>query len=791
LKRAIEIGCYYLEHARAAMHEMGADPRVSAARHVLGVLERERVSKISKRNLFQKVRWDSRLGTMKDLDPVIDLLKGYGYVRELEAKRHSPGRPKSNTLEINPLSPTQNSQNTQNPPLRRVKPFFEWLEDRHGPGDPENPPPSASPTSPDPNGRDSESPRRSDLTVARNVRGGDVGEEPSRGDGQEGAAAGRAPSEPEITGSYELVADQDRLSELTASLERVSEVTLDIETTGLSPFEDRVRLLSLHADGAAYIVDCFAVDPAPALEAIKDKVLYMHGAEFDLPFLRHAYGFASTQTPIDTLHLSQVARAGEWERKGDGGWKRKKHSLGDVLERELGVKLGNKKKYQKGEAWKGKLMEEHLQYAAGDVIYLKPLTEKLFDLLEERDLEAVWDLEQRAKPLFLQMCTEGIPFDKARWEGLARELEAKVFELKERADALAPPRPEGGTWNWFSPKAKEAFKLAGLDIPDLRRETLSVYEDPFVRAVSEYRDAKNELSRHRKWHEGRYKDGRVYPHWRPCGAATGRASCTDPNVQSLTKAGGYRSCIRPKDGRVLVKADVNQMELRVLAAVTRDENMLEVFRRGGDVNVNTAEAITGRKVEKDDPERQRAKAVNFGLSYGMGANRFLEKAKNDYGVLMSLQEAKEAKRKLLDTYPGIGHWHWRQARECERGNFETRTLLGRRRIVEPDREGKPKFTERLNAPVQGTGADVLKLALAGLEESREEHPHALPILTVHDEIVIECDEQEAEQVASWLSSSLRDAISDALGYPELAGKEAIETVVIEAWGTDKEEFVEA
>ena len=84
-----------------------------------------------------------------------------------------------------------------------------------------------------------------------------------------------------------------------------------------------------------------------------------------------------------------------------------------------------------------------------------------------------------------------------------------------------------------------------------------------------------------------------------------------------------------------------------------------------------------------------------------------------------------------------------EAEECEKGNFETHTMLGRRRVVEPDRGDKPKFTERLNAPVQGTAADILKLAMAHLWEGLGEHPDALPILTVHDEVVIECD-TEAE-----------------------------------------------
>jgi DNA polymerase I-like protein with 3'-5' exonuclease and polymerase domains len=307
-----------------------------------------------------------------------------------------------------------------------------------------------------------------------------------------------------------------------------------------------VRLLSLHADGETFLIDCFALDPSTALEVLKDKVLYIHGAEFDLPFLYHAYGFIPTKTPIDTLQLSQGVRAGEWEAKEEGGWQRIRYSLKDALMRELGVELGNKTKYQNGKAWQGDLTEEHLQYATNDVIYLKPLADKLFTLLEVHGQEEIWKLEQRAKPLFLEMCYRGIPFDKERWDGLVDELEGPVLQLKEQADALAPPHPEGEEWNWFSRnQAKEAFELAGLDIPDLQRETLSRYKNSFIVAVSRYRNSKYELSQVRKWYEGRYKDGRVYPQWNPAGAVTGRASCTSPNIQSLTKKGGYRSCIRP------------------------------------------------------------------------------------------------------------------------------------------------------------------------------------------------------------------------------------------------------
>jgi putative DNA primase/helicase len=230
--------------------------------------------------------------------------------------------------------------------------------------------------------------------------------------------------------SYELVANRDHVAEVAAFMKGITEAAIDLETTGLSPIADKVRLLSVHTGGQTFLVDAFKVDPSPVLEALEDKVLYVHGAEFDLPFLFHHYGFESSGNVVDTLHLSQVARAGEWEGKEDDGWERKRHSLKEAVQRELGATLGEKTRYQRGQAWTGDLTDEHLEYAAGDVIHLKGLADELLTLITERGLTKVWELEQRAKPLFLSMCAKGIPFDKDRWERLTGELEKKVLSLK-------------------------------------------------------------------------------------------------------------------------------------------------------------------------------------------------------------------------------------------------------------------------------------------------------------------------------------------------------------------------
>jgi DNA polymerase-1 len=149
--------------------------------------------------------------------------------------------------------------------------------------------------------------------------------------------------------------------------------------------------------------------------------------------------------------------------------------------------------------------------------------------------------------------------------------------------------------------------------------------------------------------------------------------------------------------------------------------------------------------------RQLAKALNFGLLYGMGAKGFRVYARSNYGLDLSEEEAGRYGQAFFRNYPGLAAWHRRVGRSGKH-MVETRTLAGRRRL------GVERWTEKLNTPVQGTGADGLKLALALLWERRGEVPGASPVLVVHDEIVVECDTDQAEAVAAWLRQAMRDGM---------------------------------
>jgi DNA polymerase-1 len=303
-------------------------------------------------------------------------------------------------------------------------------------------------------------------------------------------------------------------------------------------------------------------------------------------------------------------------------------------------------------------------------------------------------------------------------------------------------------------------------------------EHEFISALREYRKASKLASTYGAgWLEsGYYQDGRIYASWRQLRAATGRMACDHPNLQNIPRSGPLRSYIRVPEGRVFVIVDYSQIELRIAANVSGDREMLSAYAEGRDLHILTAQSLTGREdVSKDD--RKLAKAVNFGLLYGMGARGLQSYALRSYGVAMSSEEASRYRRRFFETYPSLKRWHDNERRAWQSGETETRTLSGRRRM---DVE---RLTDRLNAPVQGTGADGLKLALALLWERRDQCPGAMPVLVCHNEIVVECDAERAADAKAWLEKAMIEGMDAVMnGTDEVDVPVEVEARIARSWG---------
>ena len=449
------------------------------------------------------------------------------------------------------------------------------------------------------------------------------------------------------------------------------------------------------------------------------------------------------------------------------------HKLKDVVRRELAVELD--KNLQQAD-WGGQLTDEMLAYAANDTKVLLPLAEALASRAKEAKLELTADIERRALPAIAWMANAGLPFDRKGWTEHLKGLEKEKILLTKELDELVPDAPDGKARNWNSHlQVKEAFGLAGIELPNIQEKTLSRIDHPLAKILLKYKKVSTMLSSYGpKLLEFVSEDGRIHADWHQIGAGTGRMSCSKPALQQLTLE--VKKYVRAPNGRVLIKADYSQIELRIAAKVSGDERMLEAYHKGIDLHTFTAKSLAHAGVGKED--RKLAKAVNFGLLYGQGAAGFKEFARDKYEMDITLGEARQYKRRFFETYPGLAAWHERERLRMKRGETETRTLTGRRRV------GVERFTEWVNAPVQGTGADGLKLALALLWERRAECPDAVPVACVHDEILVECDEDKAEKVEAWLEKVMIDGMDEVLNGPDVGGPRVpveVETQIGKTW----------
>ena len=258
------------------------------------------------------------------------------------------------------------------------------------------------------------------------------------------------------------------------------------------------------------------------------------------------------------------------------------------------------------------------------------------------------------------------------------------------------------------------------------------------------------------------EDGRIHTTFNQTEARTGRISSLEPNLQNIpvrTELGKkLREFFIAEDGNALVDADYSQIELRVLASIANDENMISAFKSGADIHTATAAQVFGLPIDMVTPVlRSRAKAVNFGIVYGIGAFSLAK----DIGV--TRKEADNYIKNYLASYPNVASYMENTIKNAKLNGYVT-TLFGRRRYL-PELSSSNgmlrAFGERVarNAPIQGTAADIIKLAMIKVFDTlKREVPSAKLILQVHDELIVECDKKDAETVSGILKTEMENAV---------------------------------
>lgn len=544
--------------------------------------------------------------------------------------------------------------------------------------------------------------------------------------------------------SFTLVTDEDILAEAVAAVTAATDLALDLETTGLSPDTDRIRLITVTVirevgNESTFVFDVFSsIDIQAFLNCIHEKTLYLHNASFDLGFLRRL-GFVHNGPIHDTMLMARLLHAGT-----DAPC-----SLEGCTLRYLGIELS---KEQQRSDWSTELTSDQLAYAASDTAHLFSLADRLLSELENAGLLEAYNLEMGCLLQVIEMGFNGVPIDTEVWLRLNESIPGESQSIKEELNQVTMNNDL--PWNWNSPpQVQRAFQSIGVILTKTDDDTLAKCGHPLAALLRRYRKVQKLLSAYGDKWLNHLVGGRIHPNWKQVEAQTGRMACSKPNIQQLPKD-RYRSAIAPGAGRVLIKADYSQIELRVLAEVTQDPKLLEAYLQGQDLHLQTAREVL--QVEEVTREhRQLAKALNFGLAFGMGAKSFAQYAKSGYGVELTETEAKQHRAKFLRNYAGVKRWQDRTTSATAKLVPETRTLSGRRRLLDP---GKG-HTERLNSPIQGTAADGLKAALGFLWQRRDEMPEAKVIIACHDEIVVEAPGDQAEAAKSWLVTAMVEGMS--------------------------------
>ena len=406
-------------------------------------------------------------------------------------------------------------------------------------------------------------------------------------------------------------------------------------------------------------------------------------------------------------------------------------------------------------------LETAAPYAAEDADITLQLHQTLWQQLSGiAALKSIYeDIEQPLVPILLEMEETGVLVDRKMLNTQSGELAKKMIELESKAHELA-----GGPFNLGSPKQLQQILFEQLGLPIIRKtpkgqpstaedvlvELAGDYELPAV--IIEYRSVSKLKSTYTDKLPLQIAEitGRIHTSYHQAVAATGRLSSTDPNLQNIpirTPEGRrIRQAFVAPEGQVLLAADYSQIELRIMAHLSEDPSLVKAFANEQDVHRATAAEVFGMTPnEVTDDQRRSAKAINFGLMYGMSAFGLAKQ------LGISRGEAQEYVDLYFDRHPGVKAY-MDATREKASADGYVETVFGRRLYlpeINARNANRRQYAERtaINAPMQGTAADIIKKAMIAVHHwLHDERPGARMIMQVHDELVFEVDKDNIDHV---------------------------------------------
>jgi DNA polymerase-1 len=573
---------------------------------------------------------------------------------------------------------------------------------------------------------------------------------------------------PEEQGEYETILSWDAFDRWLRKINTSKLTAFDTETTSLDYMEAEIVGFSLavEAGEACYVPVAHdypgAPDQLPRAEVLEKLKPFLtdntqkkvgHHLKYDAHILMRyaiALGGMKFDSMLESYVLNSVAT---------------RHDMDSVARHYLGKETI----HYEDVAGKGAKqltfneidLETAAPYAAEDADITLQLHETLWQQLgEQPTLRKVYEeIEQPLVPVLLDMEEGGVLVDRKMLAKQSSELAKKMAELESEAHKLA-----GGPFNLGSPKQLQQILFEQLELPVIRKtpkgqpstaedvltELANDYELPAV--IIDYRSVSKLKSTYtdKLPLQINERTGRIHTSYHQAVAATGRLSSTDPNLQNIpirTPEGRRirQAFVAPK-GQVLLAADYSQIELRIMAHLSTDKGLLKAFAKEQDVHRATAAEVFELALEEvTDDQRRSAKAINFGLMYGMSA----------FGLAKQLGiprgEAQAYVDLYFDRYPGVkAYMDNIRKTASEQGYVET--VFGRRLYlpeINARNAQRRQYAERsaINAPMQGTAADIIKKAMITVHDwLKTDEPGARMIMQVHDELVFEVEEDKVDAV---------------------------------------------
>ena len=401
----------------------------------------------------------------------------------------------------------------------------------------------------------------------------------------------------------------------------------------------------------------------------------------------------------------------------------------------------------------------------------KLAADKIFQELKATEQwELYTDVEEPLVPVLFRMEKAGILVDKKALLSYGEELKKKIAELQEEIYAMS-----GEEFNINSPQQLGVILFEKMQIPGGKKTKTGystavdvlekLQEDyPIVGKIMEYRTYSKLNSTYAEGLSNYVgEDQRIHGSFQQMVTATGRLSSTEPNLQNIpirTEMGRvFRSVFIPKEGSVFLDADYSQVELRLLASLSKDEKLIEAYRKDADIHRVTASEVFHVPLDSVTPElRRNAKAVNFGIVYGISAFGLSE------GLSISRQEAKEYIERYFATYPKVKEYLDGEVAFAKEHSY-VKTLFGRRRPlpeIHASNFMRRSFSERvaMNAPIQGTAADIIKKAMVLVDQRlQEKQCKSRIVLQIHDELLLEVEKEELDTVKEILVSAMENVVS--------------------------------